>query len=213
MNQMKKITLLLGFVAMITITSCGPTIYKSDNFETTQAKIKTLAIIPFSTSIDSKRLPKDITLETLKQSEEKTGYDVQNSVYTYFLQRNKDYSIEFQDVDRTNAILRKNNLTYSDIALKDRAELCQLLGVDGVVTGKISMSKPMSEGAAVAVGLLVGAWGATNKTDVTISVHDKDAKLQWKYDYQASGSVGSSSENLAKSLMKNASKKFPYKRA
>ena len=76
-------------------------------------------------------------------------------------------------MDRTNAILKKNNLTYAHISLKDRAELCQLLGVDGVVTGKISMSKPMSEGAAVAVGLLVGAWGATNKTDVTISVHDK----------------------------------------
>ena len=210
---MKQMTLLLGFVAMIAFTSCGPTIYKAGNFEASQAKIKTLAIIPFNTSIDSKRLPKNITIETLKQSEEKTGYDVQNNVYTYFLQRNKDYSIEFQDVDRTNAILRKNNLTYEDISLKDRAELCQLLGVDGVVTGKISMSKPMSEGAAVAVGVLFGAWGATNKTDVTISVHDKEAKLQWKYDYQASGSVGSSSESLAKSLMKNASKKFPYKRA
>ncbi|MDB5207026.1 MAG: hypothetical protein JWR72_2101 [Flavisolibacter sp.] len=210
---MKKITFLLSFVAMIAFTSCGPTIYKAESFETSQSKIKTLAIIPFNTSIDSKRLPKNVTLETLKQSEEKTGYDVQNNVYTYFLQRNKEYSIEFQDVDRTNAILRKNNLTCSDISLKDRAELCQLLGVDGVVTGKISMSKPMSEGAAVVVGVLFGAWGSTNKTDVTISVHDKEAKLQWKYDYQASGSVGSSSENLAKSLMRNASKKFPYKRA
>jgi curli biogenesis system outer membrane secretion channel CsgG len=210
---MKKITFLLSFVAMIAFTSCGPTIYKAESFETSQSKIKTLAIIPFNTSIDSKRLPKNVTLETLKQSEEKTGYNVQNNVYTYFLQRNKEYSIEFQDVDRTNAILRKNNLTCSDISLKDRAELCQLLGVDGVVTGKISMSKPMSEGAAVVVGVLFGAWGSTNKTDVTISVHDKEAKLQWKYDYQASGSVGSSSENLAKSLMRNASKKFPYKRA
>lgn len=208
---MKKIGFLLGFVALIAFTSCGPTIYKADNFEASKAKVKTVAILPFGCSIDSKRLPKNVTIETLKSSEQKTGYDVQSNVYTYFLQRSKDYTVSFQDIDRTNAILKKNNIAFEDILLKDKAEICTLLGVDAVVTGKISMSKPMSEGAAVALGLLVGAWGSTNKSDVALTIHDKEAKLQWKYDYQASGSVGSSSENLAKALMKNASKRFPYK--
>ena len=210
---MKKILFFLGLAATLAFASCGPTIYKSQNFETSRTQVKTVAVIPFGCSIDSKRLPKNVTIETLKASEQKTGYDVQNNVYTYFLQRSDNYTVEFQDIDRTNALLKKANIAYEDIALKDKAELCTLLGVDGIVTGRISMSKPMSEGAAVAVGLLVGAWGATNKSDVTLTIHDKDAKLQWKYDYQASGSVGSSTENLAKALMKNASKKFPYKRA
>lgn len=71
----------------------------------------------------------------------------------------------------------------------------------------------MSEGAAIAVGILVGAWGATNKTDVSMTIHDKkDSKLLWKYDYLAQGSVGSSPEQLARALMRNVSKRFPYKR-
>ena len=74
------------------------------------------------------------------------------------------------------------------------------------------MEKPMSEGAAVAVGLLVGAWGSTNKVETTINIHDgKTGNLLWKYDYEAQGTVGSSTTELVNALMRNASKKFPYK--
>ena len=71
----------------------------------------------------------------------------------------------------------------------------------------------MSEGAAVALGLLVGAWGATNQTTTSLTIHDTSSSLLWKYDYNASGSVGSSPENLANALMRNASKRFPYRTA
>ena len=206
-----KLKFLLACIVAVAFASCGPTIYKADNFEANKSKIKTLAIIPFDISIDTKRLPKGVTMESLKQSEEKTGRSMQNSVYSWFLRRHTDYTTQFQDIDKTNAILKKNNINYDDLTSTDKGELCKLLGVDGIVSGRATMSKPMSEGGAIALGVLVGAWGATNKTDVTISVHDKAANLQWKYDYQASGSVGSSTENLTNALMRNASKKFPYK--
>ena len=206
-----KLKFLLACIVMVALVSCGPTIYKADNFEANKSKIKTLAIIPFNIAIDTKRLPKGVTVESIKASEEKTGFSMQNSVYSWFLRRHTDYTTQFQDIDRTNSILKKNNIQYEDLIATDKGELCKLLGVDGIVSGKATMSKPMSEGGAIALGLLVGAWGATNKTDVTISVHDKAANLQWKYDYQASGSVGSSTENLTNALMRNASKKFPYK--
>lgn len=193
------------------LTACGPTIYKSNSFQAESTKVRTLAILPFNTTIDSKRLPKGVTIETLKEAQEKTGYDVQSNVYSAFLQRLNEYVVSFQDVDKTNALLRKADIPYNDIALKDKAELCTLLGVDGIISGKITMSKPMSEGAAVALGLLVGAWGSTNKADVALTIHQKDGNLLWKYDYEASGSIGSSAERLAKGLMKNVSKKFPYR--
>ncbi len=208
---MKKFKTIVAVVFVIIFTACGPTIYKSANFDNSKAKIKTLAILPFNVSIDSKRLPKGTTIETLKESQQKTGYDIQSNSYTWFLQRQKDYSITFQDIDKTNALLNKANITFDNIALQDKGELCKLLGVDGIISGKAIMSKPMSEGAAVAVGLLIGAWGSTNKTSTSLTIHDDTGSLLWKYDYDASGSVGSSAESLTKALMKNASKKFPYK--
>jgi hypothetical protein len=209
MKQIKKIAALF---LMTIVTSCGPTIYKAANFDQSKTKIKTLAILPFNVSIDSKRLPKGTTIETLKESQEKTGYDIQSNSYTWFLQRQNDYTITFQDIDKTNALLKNANISFDNIALQDKGELCKMLGVDGIISGKATMSKPMSEGAAVAVGLLVGAWGSTNKTATSLTIHDASGALLWKYDYDASGSVGSSSESLTKALMKNASKKFPYKK-
>lgn len=208
---MKTIKALSTTLLLTIFISCGPTIYKAGNFESSKGSVKTLAILPFTVSIDSKRLPKGTTIETLKESQEKTGYSIQNNAYTWFLQRGKKYSVTFQDVDKTNALLKKANINYDDIALQDKGELCTLLGVDGLISGKATMSRPMSEGAAVTVGLLIGVWGATNKTTTTLSIHDTKGDLLWKYDYNASGSVGSSTENLTRALMKNASKKFPYK--
>jgi hypothetical protein len=198
-------------LAASVFSSCGPTIYKSNNFEGSRNTMKVVAILPFLVSIDSKRLPKGVTIETLKESQQKTGYDMQNVAYTWLLQRQNEYTTTFQDVDRTNALLKKANITYDSITLQDKGELCKMLGVDGVISGKASLSKPMSEGAAVTMTLLVGAGGSTNKTTATLSIHDSKSNLLWKYDYSENGGLGSSSEGLTKALMKNASKKFPYK--
>lgn len=208
--KMLKTTIFLFLVSLF--SACGPTIYKAANFDESRATMKTLAILPFNVSIDSKKLPKGMTVETLKESQQKTGYDIQSNSYTWFLQRQKDYTVTFQDIDRTNALLKKADITFDNIALQDKGELCKLLGVNGIISGKATLSQPMSDGAAVALGLLVGAWGSTNKTTTSLTIHDTAGSLLWKYDYEASGSIGSSAENLTKSLMKNASKKFPYKK-
>ncbi len=89
--------------------------------------------------------------------------------------------------------------------------MARLLEVDAVISTKASMEKPMSEGAAIAVGLLIGSWGNTNQIQTSISINEATkGELVWKYDYSASGSVGSSPERLVNDLMRNASRKFPY---
>lgn len=194
------------------LISCGPTIYKASNFNDSRANIKTLAILPFNVIIDYKRLPKGVTIESLKESQEKTGFDIQGQSYKWFLRRMNNYSVTFQDIDKTNAILSKANIAYDSLAFQEKGPLCKLLGVDGVISGRATLSRPMSEGAAFATGLLFGFWGSTNKTTTAITIHDPNGDLLWKYDYVLSGTVGSSAEALTNSLMKNASKKFPFKK-
>ncbi|MBK8139574.1 MAG: hypothetical protein IPK57_00135 [Chitinophagaceae bacterium] len=144
---------------------------------------------------------------------EKTGFAIQDKMYSWFLRRSDkyQYTVTFQDVTRTNALLKQAGIGYNDLAAKDRTELAKLLGVDAVLQDRTSMDKPMSDGAAVAVGVIFGMWGSTNSVQTTINIHDGNTgNLLWKYDYQAQGSVGSSAENLVNALMRNASKKFPY---
>ena len=108
-------------------------------------------------------------------------------------------------------MLRKANLTDEDMRTLSPQDLAKMLGVDAVLTTSVRTSKPMSDGAAVALGVLVGAWGATNQANITVNIHDGPAgKLLWKYDFVAAGSVGSSPENMVNALMRNASRKFPY---
>lgn len=156
-----------------------------------------------------------MTVETLKEEEKSTGLSIQNHSYTYFLKemsKNK-YTVTFQDIDKTNSTLTKAGITYDKLNEYSKEELCKTLGVDAVISGKVTMDKPMSDGGAVAVGFIFGVWTSTNKVDVNMTIHDKNnSDLLWKYDWVAEGSIGSSSEQLTKGLMKNVSKKFPYQR-
>lgn len=202
-------------VVSIMVSGCAPTIYVAPNFEQVRKKHKTVGILPFDVLITAKKLPKGMTQEMVNEKQKSTGFSIQSNAYTYFLKKQgaDKYTVEFQDVDKTNSLLAKAGITYDNIKSKGKDELAALLGVDAVISGKATMQQPMSEAGAIVVGLLVGAWGNTNKVDVSMTIHDKnDGKLLWKYDYEASGSVGSSPENLTKQLMYNVAKKFPYKK-
>ena len=210
---MKKQLLLLSLLTA-TIISCGPKIYKSSSFDAALAKHKTVAILP--ADVSTKLRPneaKKISVEQLDAMNEKTGLAIQDKMYSWFLRRSDkfQYTVTFQDVTRTNALLKQAGITYADLAAKERTEIAKLLGVDAVLQNRTNLDKPMSDGAAVAVGVIFGMWGSTNSAQTTINIHDgKSGDLLWKYDYQASGSVGSSADNLVNALMRNASKKFPY---
>jgi hypothetical protein len=69
----------------------------------------------------------------------------------------------------------------------------------------------MSDGAAVAMVLLVGASGSTNEVKVSLNINDcSNKKLIWNYDHKFSGGLGSSPSELVDGLLRQASKKMPY---
>jgi len=208
---MKK---LVYSLFLLIFFSCGPKIYKSADFSNALAKHKTVAILPAEVNIQLRpNQTKNLSAEQIQEMANKTAIDIQEKMYGWFLRRGDkyDYTVTFQDVTKTNAKLREAGIKYFELKTTDRAKLANILGVDAIMQDRITMEKPMSEGAAIAVGLLVGTWGSTNKVETTINIHDgTTGNLLWKYDYEASGSVGSSSTKLVDALMRNATKKFPY---
>lgn len=207
-----KLTLLLAIV--FAAAGCGPTIYKASDFSDKTSSHKTVALLPAEVSIQLRpNEMKNVTAEQIRQMQEETGKNIQDKMYSWFLKRSDKYkyTVSFQDISRTNALLSQANITYADMATKTKEELARLLGVDAVISTRASMKKPMSEGAALAVGILLGAWGSTNDVQTTISINEaKQGELVWKYDYNATGSVGSNTDRLVNALMRNASRKFPY---
>lgn len=69
----------------------------------------------------------------------------------------------------------------------------------------------MSEGASVALGLLVGFYGTTNKAVMNIFIYNAmDNELLVNYHKAVSGSLGSSTEDLISIVLRKASRRISY---
>lgn len=201
---------------LLLLAGCNnPTVYTKNDFSKITNSHRTVAILPFSVNIDSKNQSKEFTLEMARKSEKDEAYLFQQQIYSQFLKQQSKgkYTVEFQDIEYTNARLLQSGIGYDNLNANTKEDIAKKLGVDAIISGTIKRSKPMSSGSAIALGVLFGAWGSTNRVDISMGLHNgSDSMLLWKYDHQASGSVGSSPEALAKDLMKGISKDFPYKK-
>jgi len=203
---MNKITTILLLTAAFMISSCAK-IYYSPDAKARAGSHQIIAIAPPKVSIAAR---KKVDAEAIKEQQKTESTSFQKKMYSWLFKRKMQNRIlvEIQDVETTNAKLKKAG--YFDDNPMSPNEICEALGVDGVITSNYSLTKPMSDGAAVALGLL-GVWGSTNNTTVTLEIHDRETKkLLWKYNHKVSGSVGSSPTQLVNDLMRNASKKMPY---
>lgn len=214
---MKSNKFLLSLLALLLgLNSFAQTreIYTNPNFKALAQNHKVLAILPFQASIGLRpNQMKNITPEMHREMEVNQGLDVQSALQTYFLkEKNKDgFTVTFQDASKTNVLLAKNNVTGENIKSFTPEELARLLEVDGIVTGTFDTDKPMSDGAAVALSLVVGFSGSTNSGKTVINIYDgTSGELLWKYDKTLSRGLGSDINTMVTTIMRKASKKFPY---
>ena len=120
-------------------------IYESGRFEELSKDHKELAIIPFITHLD---LDDNISRKEYLKLEEREGYEVQNALETYFGRgkKRKKFSVDFQNIKNTNAILQQNNITYENIDTYTIKQLCKLLEVDGIISGNMDLTILLSKG-------------------------------------------------------------------
>jgi hypothetical protein len=209
---MKRILFIALGTVMIALSSCAD-IYTAPSFATERRGHKTIAILPFKIAFSAKSFKSGTPQSVIEKEEAEHSRLIQEQVYTHFLRRlsNNRYSIEFQDISKTNALLKKSAISYDSLALKTNDELAQMLGVDVVLSGKVQMAKPMSTGLAVGLWLLTGFGGRTNEVNSVLSIHDTKGALLWHYSHTFSGGFASSVESVSDALMQNVAKKFPYR--
>jgi hypothetical protein len=204
---MKKSFILFLTITTVFLSSCAKIYYSPDAVERAAAH-KIIAITPPKVSIAAR---KKVDAEAMREQQKTESANFQQEMFSWMLKRKMQNKIhvEIQDVATTNAKLTKAG--YFGDAVMTPAEINEVLGVDAIITSNYALSKPMSEAGAVVVGVLFGAWGSTNETQVSLELHDaKTKKMLWNYNHKASGSIGSSPSRLVDDLMRHASKKMPY---
>ncbi|WP_201300876.1 hypothetical protein [Sunxiuqinia indica] len=156
---------------------------------------------------------KNISPEQLDRMEKSEGESVQTGFYSWFLKREKrgQLTVKVQDPNKTNALLKRNGITYENMKDYTPEEIAKLLEVDALVSGTFETNKPMSEGASIVLGALVGFWGSTNKAVMNMYIHNAaDGDVLINYNKALNGTIGSSTEDLINILLRKASRRIAY---
>lgn len=204
------------FLMLITLSSqaqfeSAKQIYESPNLKAITAKHKKVAILPFTAQITYKRPPKGYTPEGNKMEEDALAKGIQTSMYTYLLRKASKYSVSFQDVEKTNTILKQKGV-YDQLDKVTKDSLCAWLGVDAVISGNFLQEKTTSEGAAIAKTVLFGSLGSkTGSGSLTMQINDKsDGEMIWRFFKSMNDDVFSSTDDLVERMMRKVSRNFPY---
>jgi len=210
---MKKIIYVLAFIAFslqATAQETAKQIFTAPNLPALLSVHKNVAILPFRVTIGYKRMPKGFDAEGNRQEELKSGFNLQQGMYTYLLRRSADYMVSFQDVERTNALLRKAGvLDKIDETLSD--ELCKILGVDAVIKCSYAYEKTGSEAGAIAVAALFGVASKTGSGNLTMQINNAtDGALLWRFYKEMNETAFSSGNELMERMMRKVSRNFPY---
>lgn len=188
-------------------------IFESPNLKEIIKTHKTVAILPFNATISYRKQPKDFDAAANKEAELKLGTDMQTGMYTFLLRKSSDYSVEVQDVEKTNALLKKNDL-IDKLSETSPEELAKLLGVDAVIKCSYSYQKTKSEGGAIVLTLLVGfGTGSVATGALTMQINDgKDGSLVWRFYKQMAEDVMSSPSAMMERMMRKVGRNFPYEK-
>lgn len=172
---------------------------------------KTVAILPFSTDIEVKKSKNTSKKEILKDEAELTD-DVQVALYKYLMKNQFDYSVDFQEITKTNQILKNKGLLQV-MSSTPNEQLAEALGVDAVITGAFSKemkgSKLKSVMTRTLTSGLVGA--ATGEAAIRMMITDGESgDVIWRIDTEEDGKF-SDSNGMIKDIMDKVIDFFPYK--
>jgi len=215
---MKKILTLILALAVTTASFAqfegSKQIFTSPKLQTEILKHKKVAILPFTATISYKKLPKNFDQTANENDQKNMAYEMQQGMYTYLLRKADDYSVTFQDVERTNALLKQNGL-YDKLNEVTQDSICKMLGVDAVVKCSFAYARTSSEGGAIAKAVLLGpGFSKTGSGTLTMQIYNgKDGELLWRFYKEMNENITSSSNEVMERMMKKVSRNFPYERS
>ncbi|MFC3561355.1 hypothetical protein [Pedobacter jamesrossensis] len=208
---MKKTILSLLIIALGFSANAQKQIFESPKLSSEIKNHKTVAILPFNTKITYKKQPKGFNAEANRDQEKTMSKSIQSSMYTFLLRKGKDYTVEFQDVDKTNILLKKAGISDKlDETTKD--EIAKILGVDGVLGGSFETEQTKSEAGAIASAVLFGGFGGKTGTGtLTLTLNNgTTGDLLWRFFKTMDASIASSTDDLVEQMMRKVSRNFPY---
>ena len=212
-----KFKLLLSIALIISLTSfsqweSSKQEYKSPNLKLLVANAKAVAILPYKANISYKKMPKGVTVENIKEEEKVASTQMQEGMYTYLLRKSSDYSVTFQDVSRTNALLKKAGI-YDNLDEVLADSICKVLGVDAIIKSTWTYEKTGSEAGAIISTLAFGVAKGVASGSLVLQLYGaKDGELAWRFYKEMNESAFSGASQLMERMMRKVGRNFPFEK-
>lgn len=216
--KLRHILTLLSAIAITNVSIAqfegSKQVFTSPKLQTEIMKHKKVAILPFAATISYKKLPKNFDKAANEQDQNNLAVSMQQGMYTYLLRKSADYTVTFQDVERTNALLKQKGL-YDKLNEVTQDSLCKVLGVDAVVKCAFAYERTGSEGGAIAKTVLLGpAFGKTASGSLTLQIYNgTDGELLWRFYKEMNEDVTSSANQVMERMMRKVARNFPYEKS
>jgi hypothetical protein len=209
---MNKKHLLLFAICFVSLNVLAQKqIYESPKLRDAIKQHKIVAIIPFKVTISYKKQPKNFDANANHQQELTYGTKIQTSMYTFLLRKANNYTVEFQDVEKTNILLRQNGV-YDKLDETTKDVLAKILGVDAIISGDFNVEQTKSEAAAIGLMVLTGGFGGkTGDGNLILNIHNGvDGELLWRFTKTMNEGISTATDDLIEHMMRKVSRNFPY---
>jgi len=209
MKSVLKISVIALTFALLA-SSCAKTFYSVDGKTLAQKHHKSVAVMPSLVSIPSKWANRKVVAEILEKQEEAESRNFQQAIYAWMQKAKSEgkVSVDIQDPEVTNTRLK--NAGYPETLITD-AQICEILGVDGLIVSNFELYKPFTETQAVAMAVATNQWGLMLLTDEVMGnmgiIDCANKKTIWTYSQKLDGN---NPKLIVESFMKKAGKKMPY---
>lgn len=176
---MKQVLLLASL--FIIISSCAR---RKMEARVDRFNIRTIAILPAQLEVTG-NTPKKLSPEQLQQIIQQNKKFLDQALYIdlsqYVDSRLRRYSqVQFQSADRTKKLLEDKGITDSASWQMDPADLAKILGVDAVVSAKVTQNHILSDEVAMGIDVIGGIvrqtipklplpYGAARTSDMYVS--------------------------------------------
>jgi hypothetical protein len=210
---MKKLFLLVLLSSFAFTSYSQKQIFESPNLVSEIKLHKTVAVLPFEVKLTYRKQPKNFSAEANRNQEISMSKSIQSSMYTFLLRKREEYTVSFQEVDRTNILLKKAGIADKlDEYTKD--EIAKILGVDAVVSGVFENEQSKSEAGAIASAILFGGLGGkTGSGSLTMAINNgSNGELLWRFFKTMDDGIGTSTDDLVEKMMRKVSRNFPYQK-
>ncbi|MCY4142679.1 MAG: hypothetical protein OXG08_03190 [Gammaproteobacteria bacterium] len=217
MHRVSAVWSGLVALALFVVAAGCATIYKAPEFDS--YKPSKIGILPFDVTLDSNYKLNESSREALKIRHRTSIWMQVGGKFWWYQERvGHKYIADIQDVYETMRLLTRatgqpdtHEEFYTKLAALTSSEICEILEVDALIGGKMTVSRPFD----LYPGYLdqFKAFGHFDHASINMTIHEcEEDKLLWTYKHTARGPLLNTPQDAANLAIASAVRVFPFKR-